>query len=755
MARPLRDPISDLISDMSRAIIGTASNFQGNVSDVTEGLTQQIASAVAAESIPTLTSEIRRTLSGSRTKPSAGTGPLPLGGTVSPQSSQSPIINVLSGQTPVSQSASRPLTPRLESEASNAINPIENNVNSTVNNAGSGAWQTSLSQYLSHYGDISDTLKSSIAAAVINNIEQAVAVGSYSTFSAGTGDQKANAKINFAKQHLADIGYDTGEIQNNDQSGTASISIRPATEAQHNSSVNFTMPERDVDRIASATASTVVSVSGGGRGGQIPPIDPPDLPDETISDRASQRAADVAAIMATITAGGSGNRIPPIDPPGPPEPPDDPPDNPRPETLDEGARRRAAETAAIVASITGCSGGNRIPPVDPPGNNPPDPPDDDPDDENDLFRRFMEWLQRFTGVMPDAREFDTLLNNVTEIIGGQPAQPDDPTRPSPLAGFMSAFSDYFSTPQLSPEAQIRAEQDLTEAVEELTQAVTGNTRTRSGTTPRANRTANWIRRRAQRAVVGTAKVLARMARPFARSIGRIVPQNVRVQMTQLGAQIIGQQAQRFGVPAATAARFGATLGPAAALVGGAMIALPIVSAIVRGISSTLSKWSVESLATINRVAKYSPQLTTAQMNLDVARLQRDLNAARRSGPIGAMRVDMQNREEAAWANWEQFKTDTGNLAGTVSSGASVAAGKTVNALGVITGAATMAMGYLQQLPIMADLGKKLIDIFGGKAGDGLDPYRESSFGKWMNNQANGAEAQDQVRRARKPIGPLL
>jgi hypothetical protein len=122
--------------------------------------------------------------------------------------------------------------------------------------------------------------------------------------------------------------------------------------------------------------------------------------------------------------------------------------------------------------------------------------------------------------------------------------------------------------------------------------------------------------------------------------------------------------------------------------------------------------------------------------------------------MGAMRVDMQNREEAAWANWEQFKTDTGNVAGTAGSAISVGLGKTVNVLGVITGAATMASGYLSQLPIMAELGKKLIEIFGGLGKDGVDPYRESSFGMWMNDQARGPAAQDQLRRARKPLGPL-
>ena len=644
--RPLRDPISDLISDMSRAIIGTASSFQDNVSDVTEELAQQITNTVAAESIPTLTSQIRRTLSGSRTRPSAGTGPLPLSGTASPQPNQTPVA---------------PADPAEQSVVPAAIDHVES--------------------FIQHV------------------------LSSRPVFNPDEPGELAIDRADIVEQ-FNDMFDDVWDNQ------TLTLDDNSQDDIHHN------------DLLISAIQDQLNRLGFTAVQGE--------------SSRQSRRNFSIV----------------PIDPPGPPDPPDDPPDNPRHETLDEGARRRAAETAEIVNSIPGFgAGGNRIPPVDPPG--PPDPPDDDdPDDENDLFRRFTEWLQRFTGVMPDAREFDTLLNNVTDVLGGQPAQPDDPTRPSPLAGFMTAFSDYFNTPQLSPEAQIRAEQDLTEAVEELTNAVTGNTRTRSGTTPRANRTANWIRRRAQRAVVGTAKVMARMARPLARSFNNLIPQNMRAQMTQWGAQIVGQQAVRLGVPAATAARFGASLGPAAALAGVAVYALPIAGAIVRGISATLSKWSAESLATINRVAKYSPQLTTAQMSIDAARLQRDMNAARRSGPMGAMRVDMQNREEAAWANWEQFKTDTGNVAGTASSAISVGLGKTVNALGVITGAATMAMGYLQQLPIMAELGKKLIEIFGGLGKDGVDPYRESSFGVWMNDQAHGPAAQDQLRRARKPLGPL-
>ena len=515
--RPLRDPISSLISDMSRAIIGTAANFQDNVSDVTEGITQQVTNTVAAESIPTLTSQIRRTLSGSRTRPSAGTGPLPLNGTASP----------------------------------------------------------------------------------------------------------------------------------------------------------------------------------------------------------------------------------------PPNPPVDPPDNPQAETLDEGARRRAAETAEIVNSIPGFgAGGNRIPPVDPPG--PPDPPDDDdPDDENDLFRRFTEWLQRFTGVMPDPREFDTLLNNVTDVLGGQPAQPDDPTRPSPLAGFMTAFSDYFNTPQLSPEAQIRAEQDLTEAVEELTNAVTGNTRTRSGTTPRANRVTNWIRRRAQHAVVRTARVLARIGRPFARGVSNLIPQNIRTRMTQFGAQVIGQQARNLGVPAGTAARFGATLGPAAALVGGAMIGISFI----RPVIGMLNEWAKEGLEKINRVAQYNGDLFSGQKTLEMGRLQRDIAAANISGSSGRARFEAENDAEQSWAPWENFKTGVGNMWGTGTASASGLMGDVVNQSMAAVPRIVELLGYLSNLESIQRFGQKAIDFWVGNNGGNADLYRSSAMGAWVSEEANGQAAQDQRRRARRPLGP--
>jgi hypothetical protein len=670
--RPLRDPISDLISDMSRAIIGTASNFQDNVGDVTEGLTQQIASAVAAESIPTLTSEIRRTLSGSRTRPSAGTGPLPLNGTASPQPNQPD--SVLKSFSDLSE-----------------LPPIaENHVR------------------LVHHGNIDDSVLSK------------------------------------GFEYTGDILHNTVAYSSNDQ-------IKWPTDSRFSESPAIIMDvPQDVHRQHARLSTAPGSLDGRYVVGRVAVPGSSSTQPETLDEGARRRAAEAAEIVNSIPGfGGGGNRIPPVDPP------DEPqsgvnftmPEREQ-ESLDEGARRRAAETAAIVESIPGFGGGgNRIPPVDPPG--PPDPPDDDPPDENDFFRRFTEWLQRFTGVMPDPREFDTLLNNVTDVLGGQPAQPDDPTRPSPLAGFMTAFSDYFNTPQLSPEAQIRAEQDLTEAVEELTQAVTGNTRTRSGTTPRANRTANWIRRRAQRAVVGTAKVMARMARPFARSFNNLIPQNMRAQMTQWGAQVVGQQARNLGVPVGTAVRFGASLGPAAALVGGAMIAAPIVGAIV----TQLNKWSAEALVRINRVAQYNGDLFSGQKTLEMGRLQRDIAAANISGSSGRARFKAENDAEQSWAPWENFKTGSGNLWGTGMASASGLMGDVVNESMAALPRVVELLGYLSNLESIQRFGQKAIDFWLGGNNGNADVYRASAMGAWVSEEANGQAAQDQRRRARRPLGP--
>ena len=639
--RPLRDPISDLISDMSRAIIGTASSFQDNVGDVTEGLTQQIASAVAAESIPTLTSEIRRTLSGSRTRPSAGTGPLPLNGTASPQPNQTPVA---------------PADPAEQSFVPAAIDHVES--------------------FIQHV------------------------LSSRPVFNPDEPGELAIDRADIVEQ-FNDMFDDVWDNQ------TLTLDDNSQDDIHHN------------DLLISAIQDQLNRLGFTAVQGE--------------SSRQSRRNFSIV----------------PIDPPGPPDPPDDPPDNPRHETLDEGARRRAEETAAIVESITGCgAGGNRIPPVDPPG--PPDPPDDDdPDDENDLFRRFTEWLQRFTGVMPDAREFDTLLNNVTDVLGGQPAQPDDPTRPSPLAGFMTAFSDYFNTPQLSPEAQIRAEQDLTEAVEELTNAVTGNTRTRSGTTPRANRVTNWIRRRAQHAVVRTARVLARIGRPFARGVSNLIPQNIRTRMTQFGAQVIGQQARNLGVPAGTAARFGATLGPAAALVGGAMIGISFI----RPVIGMLNEWAKEGLEKINRVAQYNGDLFSGQKTLEMGRLQRDIAAANISGASGRARFEAENDAEQSWAPWENFKTGSGNLWGTGMANVSSLTGDVVNQSMAALPRVVELLGYLSNLESIQRFGQKAIDFWLGGNNGNADVYRASAMGAWVSEEANGQAAQDQRRRARRPLGP--
>ena len=648
--RPLRDPISDLISDMSRAIIGTAATFQDNVGDVTEGLTQQIASAVAAESIPTLTSEIRRTLSGSRTRPSAGSGPLPLNGTASPQPNQTPADTAdPAGQSVVPQSTQ----------------PQQSNHH----------FQQYMDFLINHQGN----------AGVAGDIDPAGVSQSFS--------------------EIADIAIRRGFFD--------------APDSNPDNDPDFEIQHRDVR--VNALRENLAN-----RGYHAEPVPGPNN-----------------GIQEYRVSSGGGNRIPPVDPP------DDPPDNPRQETLDEGARRRAEETAAIVESITGCgAGGNRIPPVDPPG--PPDPPDDDdPDDENDLFRRFTEWLQRFTGVMPDAREFDTLLNNVTDVLGGQPAQPDDPTRPSPLAGFMTAFSDYFNTPQLSPEAQIRAEQDLTEAVEELTNAVTGNTRTRSGTTPRANRVTNWIRRRAQHAVVRTARVLARIGRPFARGVSNLIPQNIRTRMTQFGAQVIGQQARNLGVPAGTAARFGATLGPAAALVGGAMIGISLI----RPVIGMLNEWAKEGFKRINRVAQYNGDLFSGQKTLEMGRLQRDIAAANISGASGRARFEAENDAEQSWAPWENFKTGSGNLWGTGMASASGLMGDVVNQSMAALPRVVELLGYLSNLESIQRFGQKAIDFWLGGNNGNADVYRASAMGAWVSEEANGQAAQDQRRRARRPLGP--
>ena len=338
----------------------------------------------------------------------------------------------------------------------------------------------------------------------------------------------------------------------------------------------------------------------------------------------------------------------------------------RQQSTAERAAERAEEACRIVADIAGNGG---IPPIPPGGGQPPEPPDE-PEDDDSILNRLLEFFQRMFGVRPDIanRSFlDTLANNLTSILGGVIPQPGaDGQRPSAVATLMDTFADYFNVPRETEDATREAQDNLRRSIDRLTEATNGaaNGGTPSQPQTRWQRFRGFFRRgRTRRGGIATATRLANFMRPVLRGIANVVPSRWRQAAGQVGVNMATQVGGRFGIPAATAARFGAALGPAAIGIGVLAYGLPLIGAAIKATISGLNRLADTALQTTFALANYSGLLAHANAQLEVNREMRKFDMANRMGGFGADRLGQLNRLENAMQPWKAAAGNAGNLWG--------------------------------------------------------------------------------------------
>jgi hypothetical protein len=363
---------------------------------------------------------------------------------------------------------------------------------------------------------------------------------------------------------------------------------------------------------------------------------------------------------------------PPARPPLPPwwETADLPTVEERQQSTADRAAERAEEARRIVEDIAMSGGG--IPPIPPGGGQPPGPPDE-PEDDDSILDRLLEFFQRMFGVRPDIanRNFlDTLANNLTSILGGVIPPPGaDGQRPAAIATLMDTFADYFNVPRETEDATREAQDNLRRSIDRLTEATNGasNGGTPSQQQTRWQRFRGMFRRgsRTRRGGIATATRFANFMRPVLRGIANVVPQRWRQAAGQVGVNMATQVGGRFGIPAATAARFGAALGPAAIGIGVLAYGLPLIGAAIKATISGLNRLADTALQTTFALANYSGLLAHANAQLEVNREMRKFDMANRMGGIGADRLGQLNRLENAMQPWKTVAGNAGNLWGTI------------------------------------------------------------------------------------------
>lgn len=583
---------------------------------------------------------------------------------------------------------------------------------------------SAMNAYLSHYPDATDDLKKGIADALIDNIKRSIPNQSFGTFSSGPDDKKSDDKIRFVQEYLKSIGMTPTRVESYANSGTRMVHFERANQSPQDlvgstqSSGTFAdHVSKTVDRIASEKVrlygigsnpklltsdlnalQKIADRLGGDNDISftdvglehakfIPQVTVPDQngrshpdPDRPARWELSLEQAVKAGIVEGLKFQSLSERSAPV-----------PVMHPHPAygsgRLSTSARARQAtaqtpwEQSGNVdrsAVFTGRAEGDipdlnnpprwdsGIPPAPPGGNDPPGPPDE-PEDDDGILRQLLEFFQRMFGVRPDIanRDFlDTLANNLTSILGGVPAQAGaDGQRPSSVATLMDTFADYFNVPRETEEATREAQDNLRRSIDRLTEATNGaaNGGTPSQPQTRWQRFRGFFRRgRTRRGGIATATRIATYMRPVLTRIGNILPRGVRNTAAQFGQNVVGRMAQRYGIPAATAARFGAALGPAAVGLGAVLYALPLIGAAATSAVKGLMYLSSESMKTTMRLVNYSGLLSHANANLEVNRVLRDFRAAQAIQGRGAARIRLKDQIENEWAPISIAITKIGN-----------------------------------------------------------------------------------------------
>lgn len=429
------------------------------------------------------------------------------------------------------------------------------------------------------------------------------------------------------------------------------------------------------------------------------------------------------------------------------------PDLNNPPRFAEEARRIVEDIAA-----TATAGGNN--PPAPPGNGPPNGPPDPPDDDNnDVWRMLLEYLRRLLGVdFGDlANIMSRLMMNGTTILGGvtSMAVPNGPA--GHAANLMDTIADYFNIPRETEEATREAQENLRRSIDRLTEATDGA----SGANPaqpqgRFARIRSFFSRRSRgrRGGMATATRIATYMRPVLTRIGNLVPRRFRNTAAQFGQNVVGGMAQRFGIPAATAARFGQALGPAAAGLGVVMYALPLIGTAAVLAVKGLVHLSNESMKTTMRLVNYSGLLSHANANLEVNRVLRDFRAAQAIQGRGAARIRLKDQIENEWAPVSIAITKIGNEFGILFDNITLFGIKSAKAIaGIQNEQETMFFESVRHMMTFTRLMLGLAPLPGGGGGQD-DPDLRRFAGREAIFGQNAVDMVDFNRRNRGPRRPV-
>jgi hypothetical protein len=190
-------------------------------------------------------------------------------------------------------------------------------------------------------------------------------------------------------------------------------------------------------------------------------------------------------------------------------------------------------------------------------------------------------------------------------------------------------------------------------------------------------------------------------------------------MQRVGANIVGNQAARLGVPAAAAARFGAALGPAAIAVGGFMLVAGAAGAVVKALKALAdSAWK-----TTLTLTDYSASLAFAnarlQMNQELRKFRAGADVARGAFARGEDRFAAQNRLEEAMRPFETMLTIIGNDIG--------------------TGLTNLTAFLFEQFNDTMSIGNKILNVLISMAGPGIPQV----WNIWANAANNKQQGQNQ------------
>jgi hypothetical protein len=371
----------------------------------------------------------------------------------------------------------------------------------------------------------------------------------------------------------------------------------------------------------------------------------------------------------------------------------------------------------------------------------------------------LEYLRRLLGV-----DFGDLANimsrltmNATNIIGGNNSMsvPNGPA--GHAANLMDTIADYFNVPRETEAATIEAQEHLRRSIDRLTEATDGA----SGANPaqpqgRFARIRSFFTRRprSRRGGIATATRIATYMRPVLTRIGNLVPRGIRNTAARFGQNVVGNIAQRYGIPAATAARFGAALGPAAAGLGVALYAIPLIGTAAVAAVKGLMYLSSESMKTTMRLVNYSGLLSHANANLEVNRVLRDFRAAQAIQRGGAARIRLKDQIENEWAPISIAITKIGNDFGRLFDNITLFSLKSAKAIaGIQNEQETAFFEGLRHIMMISRLAVGLPPMPGGAGGQD-DPDMRRFAGREAIFGQDAVDMVDFNRRNRGPRRPV-